>query len=162
MLFNSICCVTFIISSFQDLCLCWWFTKSSWLVSIESQPTVQRNLSPPSSGSKNKPSKKQASFAWHLLSCWFLAWLILWPRRWRRQVALNSGVDFQWTTQRCILEDRTLHNHYCENLKSYKVHVPYIYFQQNTLFSPFLTCTYLAHLSLFPCLLHESCLLFMS
>jgi hypothetical protein len=28
-------------------------------------------------------------------------------------------VNFQWTTQRYIPEDRTLHNHCCENLKSY-------------------------------------------
>jgi hypothetical protein len=29
-------------------------------------------------------------------------------------------VDFQWTTQRYILEDRTLHNRRCENLRSCK------------------------------------------
>jgi hypothetical protein len=28
-------------------------------------------------------------------------------------------VDFQWTTWRYIREDSTLHNHRCENLKSY-------------------------------------------
>jgi hypothetical protein len=28
-------------------------------------------------------------------------------------------VDFQQTTQRYILEDSTLHNHWCEKLKSY-------------------------------------------
>jgi hypothetical protein len=31
----------------------------------------------------------------------------------------KMSVDFEWTTQRYIPEDRTLHNHCCENLKSY-------------------------------------------
>jgi hypothetical protein len=31
-----------------------------------------------------------------------------------------SSVDFQWTTQHYIPEERTLHNHRCENLKSYR------------------------------------------
>jgi hypothetical protein len=31
----------------------------------------------------------------------------------------ETSVDFQWTTRHYILEDRTLHNHMCENLKSY-------------------------------------------
>jgi hypothetical protein len=30
-------------------------------------------------------------------------------------------IDFQWTTQCYIPEDRTLHNHCCENLKSYNL-----------------------------------------
>jgi hypothetical protein len=30
-------------------------------------------------------------------------------------------VDFQWTTPCYITEDRTLHNHCCENLKSYMI-----------------------------------------
>jgi hypothetical protein len=41
---------------------------------------------------------------------WFLAWLNLRPWRWRR---------FKRTTRRYIPEDRTLHNHGCENLRSY-------------------------------------------
>jgi hypothetical protein len=32
----------------------------------------------------------------------------------------ETSVDTQWTTQRYIPEDGTLHNHCCENLKSYK------------------------------------------
>jgi hypothetical protein len=43
--------------------------------SVESQQTFRRNMSPPSSESKNNPSKKQAELAACL--CWFLAWLIL-------------------------------------------------------------------------------------
>jgi hypothetical protein len=31
----------------------------------------------------------------------------------------EKSVHFQWTTRRYIPEDRTLHNHCCENLKSY-------------------------------------------
>jgi hypothetical protein len=31
----------------------------------------------------------------------------------------EASVDFQRTTQRYISEDKTLHNHRCENLKSY-------------------------------------------
>jgi hypothetical protein len=31
----------------------------------------------------------------------------------------EMSVDFQRTSRRCIPEDKTLHNHRCENLKSY-------------------------------------------
>jgi hypothetical protein len=48
-----------------------------------------------------------------------------------RSLALNTvatfssetWVDFQWTTRGYIPEDRTLHNHRSENLKSYKQRV---------------------------------------
>jgi hypothetical protein len=33
----------------------------------------------------------------------------------------ETSVDFQRTTRRYIPEDRTLHNHWCENLKSYYI-----------------------------------------
>jgi hypothetical protein len=49
--------------------------------------------SPPSSGS-NKPSKICSS---------------------------ETSVDFRRNTRRCIPDDSTLHNHRCENLKSYVV-----------------------------------------
>jgi hypothetical protein len=45
--------------------------------SAGSQPTFRRNMSS-HSGSKKKPSS-----ACHVLSCWFLAWLILTSWRWR-------------------------------------------------------------------------------
>jgi hypothetical protein len=61
------------------------------LYSVECQPTFRRKLSPPSSGSKkNKLSKNQL-----------------------------DQVDTQRTTRRYIPEDCTLHNHRCENLRSY-------------------------------------------
>jgi hypothetical protein len=38
----------------------------------------------------------------------------------------EASVDFQRTTRRYIPEDRTFHNHRCENLKSYRDHKAYI------------------------------------
>jgi hypothetical protein len=51
-----------------------------------------------------------------LASCWFLAWLILRPRR------CSSVTSFD--LRRCIPGDRALHNRRCENLKSY-IYVPF-------------------------------------
>jgi hypothetical protein len=36
----------------------------------------------------------------------------------------EMSLDFQRTTQRFIPEDKTLHNHRCENLKSYNIKKP--------------------------------------
>jgi hypothetical protein len=33
----------------------------------------------------------------------------------------ETSVDFQWTAQHYIAEDRTLPNHHCENLRLYKI-----------------------------------------
>jgi hypothetical protein len=35
----------------------------------------------------------------------------------------KTSVEFQWTTRRYISEDSTVHNHCCENLKSYIVYL---------------------------------------
>jgi hypothetical protein len=40
------------------------------------------------------------------------------PQWWRRRSS-EMSFDFQWTTWHYILEDRTLHNHCCENPKAY-------------------------------------------
>jgi hypothetical protein len=71
-------------------------------------------MSPKSSGSKNKKSKKPA---WSR-EPWFLAWLFFDPE--------DGGDMFLWnvgwlstTTWRYIPEDWSVHNHHCENLKSY-------------------------------------------
>jgi hypothetical protein len=52
-----------------------------------SQPMSRRNMSPPSAGSKNTPSKTPA---WKL----FLAWLILRPCRWVEGGGARNGYRF--------------------------------------------------------------------
>jgi hypothetical protein len=42
------------------------------------------------------------------------------PWKWRRHAPPKRLVDFQRTIRRYIPEDRTLDNHRCENIKSYK------------------------------------------
>jgi hypothetical protein len=73
--------------------------------SAESQPKFRTKISPPSSGSKNKPSNKPAYSSTPKIDAIFSS---------------EMSVNFQRTTQRYIPEDRTLHNHRCENLNSYK------------------------------------------
>jgi hypothetical protein len=70
---------------------------------------------------QHKASSKQADSLHTLLPASFLllAWRNLRPWRWRRYVPPKQWVDFHWTTRRYILEDRTLYNYRCENLKSY-------------------------------------------
>jgi hypothetical protein len=75
----------------------------------ESQPTFRRNMSPPSSGSKNKPSK-------NLLATFFMLVTFLTSSSTLNMEATCSSktlVGFRWTTRRYIKEDRTLHNHRC-------------------------------------------------
>jgi hypothetical protein len=86
-----------------------------WDITVCSPLSVNRrfggNILPPSSGSKNKPSKEPA---WEqvtsrsLLSRCFLTRLILRPRRWWRNVPSETSVDTQRTTHRYIPEDSTL------------------------------------------------------
>jgi hypothetical protein len=77
----------------------------------DCEPTFRRSMLIPSSRSKNKPSKKPV---WKQ---WFLARLILRPRRWRRHVALKRRLTLNGL-HGVIPEDRTPYNHRCENLKS--------------------------------------------
>jgi hypothetical protein len=66
------------------------------ILSIESQPTFQRNMSPPSSGSKNKLSKKFCFHSGFLITSFDLKMEVIF---------LWSAVHFRWTTQRYIVED---------------------------------------------------------
>jgi hypothetical protein len=61
----------------------------------------------------NKPRKKAGFHAGFLLGLFF-------GPEYGGDMFLETSVDFQRTTRRYIPEDRTLHNHRCENLKSYK------------------------------------------
>jgi hypothetical protein len=74
-------------------------------------------MSPISSWSKNKPSKKQAK---HKQKGGLLLVLFLYPE-YGGDMFLRNVIDFQRTTKCYIPEDRTLTNHRCENLKSYTV-----------------------------------------
>jgi hypothetical protein len=72
--------------------------------------TIQRNILPLSSGLKSKPGKQPASRESHtwktrfryrlgtdcflLDSGWLLAWITLWPRRWRQYIPLKH----RWTS----------------------------------------------------------------
>jgi hypothetical protein len=84
--------------------------------SAESQPTFRGNMSPPSSGPKNKSSEKPAEPA----SCFMLVSGLVYSStlKMRKACTSKTSVDFQRiTTRRYIPEDGTLHNHRCENLK---------------------------------------------
>jgi hypothetical protein len=74
------------------------------------------NISPPSSESKNKPSKKPPALSLAYCSAYFST------LKMEAICSSETSVDFQRTTQRYIPEDSTLHNHRCENLKSHSPH----------------------------------------
>jgi hypothetical protein len=96
-------------------------------------------MSPSSSGSKNKPSKKatwsksqakpsesvifwnktQSQLCLLAASRSFLAWPILRPWRWRRHISSKRPLVF--IRIHGVTSQRTLHNHRCENLKSFTV-----------------------------------------
>jgi hypothetical protein len=60
-----------------------------------------------------------SSLSVNLLSRWFLAELIFSTLKMEEICSSETLVDTQRTTLRCIPGDGTLHNHRCENLKSY-------------------------------------------
>jgi hypothetical protein len=72
-------------------------------------------MSLPSSGSMNKPSKN----CFFPASCQFLAWHIFQPWTWRQHIPWKCLLTCSRLHGVYILEDGTLHNHLCENLKSY-------------------------------------------
>jgi hypothetical protein len=57
--------------------------------------------------------KVQGGTAFHLLSRWFLAWLIFLTLTTEATCSFKTSVDFQQTTWRYIPEDRTLHSKEC-------------------------------------------------
>jgi hypothetical protein len=89
------------------------------------------------SGLKNKPSKKETSMnqaagrarliftGLHgialLATCFMPVSCLAYSLLQKMEETYSSRIlaDFQRTTQHYIPEDRTLHNHCCENLKSY-------------------------------------------
>jgi hypothetical protein len=60
-----------------------------------------------------------------LVTCFMLVSFLACSSTLRMEVTRFSETlsGFQQSTQRCILEGRTLHNHCCENLKSYKIYL---------------------------------------
>jgi hypothetical protein len=76
--------------------------------SVESQPIFRKNISLPSSKSKNKPRNQREAFInQSSISLRFLVWLILRSWRWERYVPPKRRLDFQHTTWHYIQEDRT-------------------------------------------------------
>jgi hypothetical protein len=81
------------------------------MYSVESQPMFRWNMS--SSILKSKPSKKPA---WkQVASRAYFSTLKM-----EATCSSETSVNFQWITGRYMPQDRTLHNHRCENLKPYK------------------------------------------
>jgi hypothetical protein len=78
---------------------------------LKSQLTIWMNMSPPPSGSKNKPHKKPAWSKQQALMAYSLT------LKMEATCSSKTSVDFQWTILHYIPEDRTLDNHSCENLK---------------------------------------------
>jgi hypothetical protein len=78
--------------------------------SVEIQPTFQKNMSP-------KPSWQSLPHVFTLVSCSAYSLTL-------NMEALCSSemlIDFQMTTRRCIPEDRTVHNHCCEDIRSVRI-----------------------------------------
>jgi hypothetical protein len=82
---------------YEEFCLLRYNTAYS----IESQPTFRNNMSSPTSGLENK---QQGTDTKHVKEA---------------TCSTETSAEFQRTTRRYIPRDRALHNHRCENLKSY-------------------------------------------
>jgi hypothetical protein len=82
------------------------------MISVDSQLTFRKNISPPSSGS-SKPSKAPTTFT--LISCSPYPTLKM-----EAICSAEASIDFQRTIRRYIPEDITLHNQRRQNLKPNK------------------------------------------
>jgi hypothetical protein len=76
--------------------------------SVEIKQTFRRKISPPSSGSKNKPRKKPASTSYQAELVYCLAYLS--TLKMEAKFSSETSVDFEWTTLRYIPENVTLQN----------------------------------------------------
>jgi hypothetical protein len=81
---------------YEEFCLLAY--NAVW--SVQSQPTFQRNISPPFQGPRVSQTVLSAS-------CWFLAYFTLRPWRWRRYISPKRRVSLR-TSRRYILQDRNL------------------------------------------------------
>jgi hypothetical protein len=78
-------------------------------------------MSPPSSGSKSKLNKKAARARALLATGFMLVSCLAYSSTLKMEAVCSSetSADFQRTTLNHIPVDKILHNHRCENLKSY-------------------------------------------
>jgi hypothetical protein len=104
-------------------------TKTYWLTdcqsqcdfdfNFESQPTLRRNMSPPSLGLKNKPRNKPDG-RWTAELC-------------HRICSFETSVDFQRSLRRYIPEEKTLLRPYIRIIIFYLLHVRNIFIKYNTI-----------------------------
>jgi hypothetical protein len=98
-----------------------------------------RNMSLPSSRLKKPAWKQVAGRA--VLSCFAYSLTL----KVEATCSSKTSVDFQRTTWHYIPQDRTLHNHHYENLKSYISSCNSWYLGQNVILFPVLFCVFDHH-----------------